>query len=121
MSEDWAAVAKAIDERIEQLGVLQRAVAERAHVSQAIIRELQYNTVQRRRSARTLEALSAALEWDPQHLSRVLHGGKLPPTAEQQVSDRLSAIEDRLSEIVDRLDEINANLTARGEADDRPG
>ncbi len=63
MSEDWAAVAKAIDMRVHELGWRQRELAERSHVSQAIVRELQHQTVERRRSARTLEALSTTLGW----------------------------------------------------------
>src|SRR3954451_18830439 len=75
---DWAAVAKAMDRRLSELGRRQRDLAARAHVSQAIVRELQHNTKQRRRSARTLEALSVALGWHPGHLHAVL-GGQRPP------------------------------------------
>ena len=74
MSEDWAAVARAITQRLQELGMRQRELAERSHVSQAIVRELQHNTAQRRRSSRTLEALSVALAWHPQHLTAVLTG-----------------------------------------------
>jgi hypothetical protein len=115
VSEDWAAVAKAINERVHELGLLQRGLAERAHVSQAIVRELQYNTVERRRSARTLEALSLALDWHPQHLTAVLHGRRPPEPgeeAEEVLAARLAAIEDRLTEITQRLDEINVSLAA---------
>ncbi|AHH95112.1 hypothetical protein GCM10010174_56250 [Kutzneria viridogrisea] len=123
MSEDWAAVAKAINERVQELGLLQRAVAERADVSQAIVRELQYNTVERRRSARTLEALSVALEWHPQHLTAVLRGRRPPAPgeeAEEELSARLAAIEDRLTEITQRLDEISSHLAAAtGDGDRR--
>lgn len=117
MTEDWAAVAKAINERIHELGIRQRVLAERSAVSQAIIRELQYNTVERRRSARTLEALSVALGWHPQHLTAVLRRRKPPAPGDpleythDPVADRLSAIEDRLDEIAERLDEVNANLS----------
>ncbi len=79
---DWAAVAKAMDRRLSELGLRQRDLAERAHVSQAIVRELQHNTKQRRRSTRTLEALSVALGWHPGHLHAVLDGREPPdPTA----------------------------------------
>lgn len=70
VAQDWAAVAKAIDSRLAELGLRQQQLAQRAHVSLAIVRELQHNLVQRRRSARTLEALSLALEWHPRHLPR---------------------------------------------------
>ena len=118
MTEDWVAVANAIKERVNELGWRQRELAQRSHVSQAIVRELQHHTVERRRSARTLEALSTALGWHPQHLTAVLRG-RTPPKLGDPVSDndrtvssRLDAIDERLSEITDLLHEMNTNLAA---------
>jgi transcriptional regulator with XRE-family HTH domain len=116
VTEDWVAVANAITERVNELGWRQRELAQRSHVSQAIVRELQHHTVERRRSARTLEALSVALGWHPQHLSAVLHGRTPPELGEpvsedsRTVSARLDAIDERLSEITDLLHAMNANL-----------
>lgn len=116
MSDDWAAVARAISERLTEMGLNQRELAERAHVALSIVREIRHNTVQRRRAGRTLEALSVALGWHPRHLAAVLVGHQPPaPTdpvdyAGDGVPGRLAAIEDRLSEIAERLDEVNANL-----------
>ncbi|HKR51657.1 MAG TPA: helix-turn-helix transcriptional regulator [Pseudonocardiaceae bacterium] len=117
MTEDWVAVANAIKERVNELGWRQRELAQRSHVSQAIVRELQHHTVERRRSARTLEALSSALGWHPQHLATVLRGRTPPELGEPVVSDngrtvssRLDAIDERLSEITDLLHTMNANL-----------
>lgn len=110
MSEDWAAVARAINERVNELGLRQRELAERSHVSQAIVRELQHRTVERRRSARTLEALSLALEWHPGHLAAVLHGrtplnpGETGDKTADEIAARLAAIEERLEDITKRLD-----------------
>jgi transcriptional regulator with XRE-family HTH domain len=116
VTEDWVAVANAIKERVNELGWRQRELAQRSHVSQAIVRELQHHTVERRRSARTLEALSAALGWHPQYLAAVLRG-RTPPELGDPVSDngtavssRLDAIDERLSEIVDLLHEMNTHL-----------
>jgi transcriptional regulator with XRE-family HTH domain len=116
VSEDWAAVSKAINERVNALGWRQRELAERSHVSQAIVRELQHHTVERRRSARTLEALSVTLGWHPQHLAAVL-AGRRPPAADEPVSDqgetvwsRLDTLDERLSEITDRLDDLKTDL-----------
>jgi hypothetical protein len=114
VSEDWSAVSKAINERMTALGLRQGEPVERAHVSKAIVRELQHNVVQRRRSARTLEALSVALGWHPRHLTAVLHG-RVPPEPGDPLEDdgmpaRLAAIEDRLTEIVERLEEMSASL-----------
>jgi hypothetical protein len=117
VSEDWSAVAKAINERMTALGLRQGELVQRAQVSKAIVRELQHNVVQRRRSTRTLEALSVALGWHPRHLSAVLHGRK-PPEPGDPLDDegeatpaRLAAIEDRLTEIAQQLEQLNANLT----------
>lgn len=116
MPEDWAAVAKAINERVTELGWRQRELAERSHVSQAIVREIQHRTVERRRSPRTLESLSTALGWHPQHLDAVLHGrtpsAPDPATPEQNVllSARMDALEHRLAEITERLDDLKADL-----------
>ncbi|RLK60418.1 helix-turn-helix domain-containing protein [Actinokineospora cianjurensis] len=116
MSEDWASVGKAITERLRARGWRQRELAKRAQVSQAIIRELQYHTVVRRRSARTLEALSVALELHPDHLSAVLHGRvplSLPDetaSEEDQLQSRLDGLDTRLNEILKRLDDIQTHL-----------
>ena len=116
MSEDWAAVARAINERVSELGWRQRELAERSRVSQAIVREIQHHVVERRRSSRTLESLSVALGWHPQHLNAVLHGRKPPPVDEpireapDTVWSRLDALEERLDEITERLDDLKGDL-----------
>lgn len=116
MPEDWAAVAKAINERVNELGWLQRELAKRSHVSQAVVREIQHHVVERRRSPRTLESLSVALGWHPKHLEAVSHGRK-PPEPDKPVSDqgdtlwsRLDALERRMDEITERLDDLKADL-----------
>ncbi len=120
MAEDWAAVAKAINERVAELGWRQRELAERSQVSQAIVRELQHHTVERRRSTRTLEALSVTLGLHPQHLDAVLHG-RTPPHPDEPADDggglssRLDALEHRLGEIVERLDDMQSNLSTVAE------
>lgn len=116
MSEDWLAVAKAINERLTELGLNQRELAARSHIALSIVREIRNNTVQRRRSGRTLEALSVALGWHPRHLAAVLLGHTPPaPTdpidyAGDGVQARLAAIEDQLHKITKHLDEIHHAL-----------
>ncbi|AOS62839.1 XRE family transcriptional regulator [Actinoalloteichus hymeniacidonis] len=124
MAEDWAAVARAIDDRIHELGIKQREVAERSQVSQAIVRELQYDTTRRKRSARTLEALSVALEWHPQHLAAVLAATRPPDINDAgrppTVDERLAAIEDGLTAITERLNTMDDRLAqALGETSGR--
>ncbi len=121
MSENWAAVANAISERLNELGMRQRELADRSGVSQAIVREIQRNTVQRRRSDRTLEALSTALQWHPQHLLALLHNRKPPAVGEPRedmtdpVTARLAVIEDRLTVITEELAALRADVAAMGE------
>ncbi len=126
--EDWAAVAQAISRRMIELGLNQRELIERSQVSKATVGELYHNSAQRRRSARTLEALSMALEWHPQHLVAVLKGQRAPDIGEpasrsdDDVPGRLAAIEYRLAQIATklgiidelsgRLEEMNANVEA---------
>src|SRR6266498_4811955 len=93
--EDWSAVAKAINQRVNELGWRQRELAERSHVSQAIVREIQHHTVERRRSARTLEALSVAMGWHPRHLDAVLHG-RTPPEPDEPVTPSGQTVWSRL-------------------------
>ena len=116
MSEDWAAVARAINERVNELGWRQRELAERSNVSQAIVREIQHHVVERRRSSRTLESLSVTLGWHPQHLISVLHGRKPPEPDEpaavgpDTVWSRLDTLEHRMVEITERLDDLKSDL-----------
>lgn len=115
VAEDWTAVAKAINQRVDELGMTQRTLANRAQVSSAIIREIQQNKIQRRRNTKTLEALSVALNWHPQHLSAVLYGADPVEAARRQadeVPDRLTAMERQLRAISRQLDAMNANLEA---------
>jgi hypothetical protein len=116
--EDWAAVAEVINARVNELGWRQGELAERSHVSRATVREIQHHIVERRRSARTLEALSTALGWHPHYIAAVLHGRRPPELAEpvadngESLWSRMDRFERHLSAIVDRLDAIQADLTA---------
>ncbi|HEX3650699.1 MAG TPA: transcriptional regulator [Pseudonocardiaceae bacterium] len=117
MAEDWAAVSRAIITRMDELDLTQRELIDRSRVSKAIVGELQNNSVQRKRSDRTLEALSEALQWHPNHLKAVLNGHPLPRrddpvvTSEKDIPGRLTVIENELRLINDRLERIDtANM-----------
>jgi hypothetical protein len=126
MTQDWAAVARAVNQRMTELGVSPARLIIRSGLSKQVVFELQHNSVQRRRSARTLEALSVGLEWHPHHLTAVLEHRKPPPVGEpivtyitpeydvparlEAVEHRLEAVEQRLSEMIDRWDRIEAWL-----------
>ena len=105
--ENWAAVARAISDRVRELGWRQRELADRSRVSVAVVREIQRHTVERRRSPRTLQALSVALGWQPEHLDGVLKGGA---SGGYTVPDR-AALWSRLDFLESRLTEISGLLT----------
>jgi len=119
VAEDWAAVALAINERMTELGLNQRELAERSQVSKTMITEIRRNVAQRRRGARTLEALSLALDWHPQHLDAVLNGQPVPAVgepvvrSEDDVQGRLAAIEYRLEQIERELGSIKGGVSQR--------
>ena len=109
--ENWAAVARAISGRVRELGWRQRELAERSHVSVAVVREIQRHTVERRRSPRTLQALSVALGWEPEHLDRVLKGrsqqsGNHASPDLAAVWSRLDSFDLRLAELAKLLAEL---------------
>ena len=115
--EDWAAVAWVISDRVRELGWPQRELAERSHVSVAVVREIQRHTVERRRSRRTLEALSGALGWEPGHLDQVLKGragqaGSRVAPGNGALWSRLDSLEQRLDEIFKLLAELRSDLAA---------
>jgi transcriptional regulator with XRE-family HTH domain len=113
--ENWAAVARAISDRVRELGWRQRELAERSHVSVAVVRELQRHTVERRRSPRTLEALSVALGWEPEYLDRVLKGhtqqsGRHTAPDSAALWSRIDSFESRLAEISRLLTELRSDI-----------
>jgi transcriptional regulator with XRE-family HTH domain len=126
VAEDWAAVARAIDERMTELRLTQRELSDRSQVSKATVMEIRRNSAERKRSTRTLEALSTALEWHPQHLTALLQGRRIPELgepasrADDDIQGRLAVIEYRLDQIMvqlatmsdldGRLKEINDNI-----------
>lgn len=118
MGEDWAAVTREVNRRADSLGLRQKDLAERSGVSLAIIREIQQNKTQRRRNPRTLEALSVALQWHPQHLGAVLAGIE-PPDAAPESTPPGDPIAAALESIVRELRGLRAQigtLTRRVEA-----
>lgn len=117
MPEDWESVAEAITSRMQTLDMKQVELAEKSKVSLALVRELQRNTAQRRRSKRTLEALSLALGWHPRHLEAVANGRRPPAPGDPDhheegdgTSDRISALEEKLDTLSVQVAEMNDNL-----------
>ena len=109
MGEDWAAVAREVNRRAGSLGLRQKDIAERSGVSLAIIREIQQNKTQRRRNPRTLEALSVALQWHPQHLGAVLAGIK-PPDAVSESAPPADPVAAALDSVIREIRGLRAQI-----------
>lgn len=100
MSEDWVALGDAITKRMRERKITQKKLAELSKVSTATIRHIQRHTGHHRPSARTLEALSEALDWPPSHLDNVLNGRGLADETDQlTLQDRLSSLEEQLRKL----------------------
>lgn len=118
MADDWAAVATAISNRLDELGMTQLDAAAKSKVSPATIRELQYNKMPRRRNPRTLEALSLALEWPGDYLHRVLVGEAAAPHSDEAADPILRKLDDVLDELHDlktRVEAVEQRQAAEGE------
>ncbi|GAA0242896.1 hypothetical protein GCM10010492_47670 [Saccharothrix mutabilis subsp. mutabilis] len=109
MKEDWSAVADAVNSRAAELALKQRELAEKSGVSLAIVREIQQGRIQRRRNPRTLEALSIALDWHPQHLTAVLTG-QTPPDADPSAAPVDNPIIPLLNTIIREIRGLRAQL-----------
>jgi hypothetical protein len=118
VAEDWAAVARAISDRMAELRVTQMDVAAKARISLTTLRELQHNINPRRRRPQTLTALSEALGWPPDYLTAILHGDRVQPYADEShdpVLGSLSSIERELGELRQRVERIERQLADEGE------
>jgi transcriptional regulator with XRE-family HTH domain len=112
-AEDWAAVAQAITGRLEQLRMTQMEAASQAKISLTTLRELQNNTNPRRRRPQTLAALSQALGWPPEYLSKVLHGEDArirDVEADDPVLKAMDSIERDLRDLRQRVTQIERRL-----------
>ena len=116
MARDWAAVAEAMKSRLAELDMTQAELIQRSRLAPMTIRELLYNTAQRRRSDQTLAALSGALGWPPGHL-RAVAEGRDPgdPDAGDPVLAELAALKGMLTTLTCRVDAIERQLAGDGE------
>lgn len=106
--DDWVAVAAAMSERMHQLRLTQREVAERSGVSVATLRQIQNGYGSRTRRARTLAGISVALGWPADYLANVLTGAAPPPPSEP--TDSQDRVLTKLEEIHDELRELRGLL-----------
>lgn len=111
--KDWDAVAAAIQARLDELDMTQADLAARAGVAAETVRELRTNLRPRRRSPRTLTALSEALGWPPDHLAAVAVSGAKEANSGRTDDSELSGITVELSAIAARLNDIAGRLAKR--------
>lgn len=97
---DWNAVAEAINARLAELDMTQAELASKSTVSPATLRQIQHG-VAKKRSPRTLAAISEALGWPSRHLQDVASDSASP--SEQ---DRVNKIEAEVTQLTDRIERI---------------
>jgi hypothetical protein len=110
--DDWAAVSAAIIDRMRELGLKDRDIVQRSGQSKANFREIKRNTAQRDRNAPTLENISRALDWHPQHLLHVALGKEPPSLDDAPDSSILVYLDHQYREIVERLDGLDARFVS---------
>lgn len=113
--EDWDAVAVAIQNRLAEMRATQMDVAARARVSLTTLRELQHNVNARRRRPQTLWAISEALGWPSDYLTRVLRGEPTEPHRDEAgdpVLRSLTSLEDEIVALRERVARIEQQLAA---------
>jgi transcriptional regulator with XRE-family HTH domain len=116
MAKDWAAVAEAMKSRLAELDMTQAELIQRSHLAPMTIRELLFNTAQRRRSDQTLAALSEALGWPSGYLQAVAEGRDPgDPDANDPVLAELAALKEAVTAINSRIDAIEQQLAGGGE------
>ena len=116
MARDWAAVAAAMKSRLAELDMTQADLIQSSRLAPMTIRELLYNTAQRRRSDQTLAAVSKALGWPAGYL-RAIAEGRDPgdPDAGDPVLAELAELKKMVTTINSRLDAIERQLADDGE------
>lgn len=104
---NWDAVADAINARLPELHMTQQDVATEAGVSLTTVRDLRNNRGARRRSPRTLGAISTALGWPYGTLDALARGQKPP-------SDTLEARVERLeTELAELRNKVESSHTSK--------
>ncbi len=121
--EDWPAVAHALNERMAARRVGQQELAQLSGVSVSTLRQVQHGAG-RRVQNKTLTAISQALGWPGDHLTRVLLTSHQARPAAQvegggdQVLAALHRVEQHLRELGERLAGIETAIgTQAAQAD----
>lgn len=113
MGKDWAAVAAAINTRLAELDMTQRELSDRSGVAVFTLRQIQNpdSYEPKRRSARTLAAISRALRLPEDRLSRIAEGdgpAEVDATSDHEIVDLRREVAE-LRERVTRLEARDDN------------
>lgn len=100
--QDWSAVGKAIEDRLQDQGMTMTDLANRSGVSLTTVRELVQVLNVRKRNPRTLSALSETLSWPSNHLTKILNGEPVATAS----PDELSALREELRELRARVEAL---------------
>jgi transcriptional regulator with XRE-family HTH domain len=107
VARNWQAVADAINTRLAERGMTQRALAEASGVSTATLRKIQ-KAEPADRGKPVLMALSVALAWPPGHLQALSGDEEAPVDPTQDLREQVAAIRADLDAVHDRLARVEA-------------
>ncbi|MFG1854062.1 helix-turn-helix domain-containing protein [Actinomadura geliboluensis] len=106
---NWEAVAKVVNDRMQDRGITQRELAETSGVSPATLRQIQQG-VARQRSRATLAAISRALGLPEDHLREVSLRGRAVQGAPTTAEPALGDLRRELAELRERVERIESRL-----------
>ncbi|MGH3342201.1 MAG: helix-turn-helix domain-containing protein [Carbonactinosporaceae bacterium] len=106
---DSAAVAKVVNERMQERGVTQRDLAERSGVSVATLRKIQHGVPQSRNRS-TLTNISRALGFAEDHLWRVWGGGGGVDEEASAAASDVAELRSELADLAGRVAAIETHL-----------
>lgn len=110
MSKDWQAVAAAVNTRLAERAMTQKALADASGVSVATLRKLQ-KAEPGDRGRPLLVAVSVALGWTPGHLEAVADGGA-------SLDDPSADLRETVAAMRSDLDDVRSRLATLEEAQD---
>lgn len=120
--ENWQAVAEALNERMAACRIGQQELSQRCGVSVSTLRAIQHGARSRRVQNKTLAAISRALDWPEDYLTRTLLAtGEPPSTAEDpgHISVVVVRLDERLREINQRLANIERAVLGNQASDEQ--
>lgn len=105
----WEAVAKVVNDRMQDRGITQRELAELSGVSPATLRQIQQG-VPRQRSRATLAAISRSLGLPEDHLREVSLRGRVTSDARSADRPALDDLREELANLRQRVEHIESRL-----------